>query len=176
MTEARLVEDEHGALVPEDEGWFVVNARAARWGSGDFGRLCMFEGKDVRFPQVGINLKVLQPGQPLSLYHRENAQEGFLVLAGECLLIVEGEERPLHRWDFVHCPAGIDHVFVGAGEGPSLLLSVGARVEPEEIVYPVDPVARKHGAGVEEETTDPDEAYAPYSGGWVPYEQGWLPG
>ena len=75
MTEARLVEDEHGALVPADEGWFVVNARAARWGSGHFGRLCMFEGKEVRFPQVGINLKVLEPGQPLSLYHRENAQE-----------------------------------------------------------------------------------------------------
>ena len=176
MTEARLVEDAHGALVPADDGWFVVNARAARWGSGDFGRLCRFEGEEVGFPQVGINLKILLPGQPLCLYHRENAQEDFLVLDGECLLLVEGEERPLRRWDFVHCPAGVDHVFIGAGEGPSILLAVGARVEPEEIVYPVDPVARKHGAGVEVETPDPDVAYAPYSGGRVRYEQGWLPG
>ena len=176
MTEARLVEDEHGALAPASEGWFVVNARETRWADGDFGRLCMFESEEAPFPQVGINLKVLQPGQPRCLYHRENAQEDFLVLDGECLLIVEGEERRLRRWDFVHCPAGVDHVFVGAGEGPSLLLCVGARLEPEEIVYPVDAVAREHGASVEVETADPDEAYATYSGGRVRYGEGWLPG
>jgi uncharacterized cupin superfamily protein len=176
MTEARLIEDEHGALVPQDEGWFVVNGRETGWGAGDFGKSCVFESKKARFPQLGINLNVLEPGQPMCLYHRENAQEDFLVLDGECLLLVEGEERRLRRWDFVHCPAGVDHAFLGAGEGPSLLLAVGARVQPEEIVYPVDPVAQKHGAGVEVETTDPDEAYAPYSGGRVRYEEGWLPG
>ena len=175
MTEARLAEDEHGALTAQDDGWFVLNARAARWHRGDFGRLCSFEGV-TGFPQVGINLKILLPGEPRSLYHRENAQEDFLVLEGECLLVVEGEERPLRRWDFVHLPAGVDHVFIGAGDGPSLLLSVGARVEPEEIVYPVDPVAQRHGAGVDVETPDPEVAYAQYSSAQVRYEEGWLPG
>ena len=176
MTEARLVEDEYGALRPEGDGWFVLNARQAAWGTGDYGAGCSFEARDNRFPQLGINLNVLEPGQPMCLYHRENAQEDFLVLAGECLLLVEGEERPLRQWDFVHLPAGVDHVFVGAGTGPSLVLAVGARVEPEEIVYPVAPVAQKYAASVEVETPDPDVAYASYSGGRVRYEDGWLPG
>ena len=175
MTEARLVEDEHGALRPAGDGWFVVNARQAAWGDGDYGAGCTFENREARFPQLGINLNVLQPGQPMCLYHRENAQEDFLVLAGECLLLVEGEERPLRQWDFVHCPAGVDHVFVGAGAGPSIVLAVGARVEPEEIVYPVSTVAQKYGASVDVETPDPDVAYASYSGGRVRYEEGWLP-
>jgi len=174
MREAQLVEDEHGGLRPADEGWFVVNARETGWSAGDFGKGCSFESKEARFPQLGINLNVLEPGQPMCLYHRENAQEDFLVLAGECLLIVEGEERPLRRWDFVHCPAGVDHVFVGAGEGPSLVLAVGARVEPEEIVYPAEPAAQRHGAAVQVETPNPEEAYAGYSGGRVRYEEGWL--
>jgi len=176
MTEASLVEDAHGALVPADDGWFVVDARRAAWGAGDFGRSCSFEPKGMRFPQLGINLNVLEPGQPMCLYHRENAQEDFLVLAGECLLLVEGEERPLRQWDFVHCPAGVDHVFVGAGTGPSVVLATGARLEPEEIVYPVAPAAQRYGASVDVETTDPAVAYAGYSGRRVRYEEGWLPG
>jgi uncharacterized cupin superfamily protein len=178
MTEARLVEDERGALVPQEDGWFVLNAREAPWGIGHFGKTCILENEEAaRFPQVGINLKVLEPGQPLCFYHRENAQEDFLVLAGECLLIVEGEERPLKQWDFVHCPANVDHVFVGAGTGRSVVLAVGARVQPEELVYPAEPAAQRHGAAVEVETTDPDEAYADYRGGrWGRYEEGWLPG
>ena len=179
MTEARLVEGEHGGLVPQDEGWFVLNARDAPWGVGHFGKVCIFENEDeARFPQVGINIKVLDPGQPLCFYHRENAQEDFLVLAGECLLIVEGEERPLRQWDFVHCPAGVDHVFVGAGTGRSVVLAVGARVEPEELFYPAEPAAQRHGAAVQVETADGDVAYAEYRGGgrWARYEEGWLPG
>jgi uncharacterized cupin superfamily protein len=175
MTEARLVEDEHGGLMPAGKGWFVVNARETGWGDGDYGKSCAFESKEARFPQLGINLNVLAPGQPLCLYHRENAQEGFLVLAGECVLIVEGEERPLRQWDFFHCPAGVDHVLVGAGEGPSVLVAVGARVEPEEIVYPADPVAQKHGAAVAVETSVPDEAYRQFEHRWRGYEGGWLP-
>jgi uncharacterized cupin superfamily protein len=175
MAEARLVEDEHGGLMPAGEGWFVVNARETGWGGGDFGKSCAFEGKEARFPQLGINLNVLEPGQPMCMYHRENAQEDFLVLAGECLLIVEGQERPLRQWDFFHCPAGVDHVFVGAGTGPSLVLAVGARVRPEEIVYPAEPAAQRHGAAVQVETPDPEVAYASYSGGRVRYEEGWLP-
>ncbi|MGZ4389855.1 MAG: cupin domain-containing protein [Gaiellaceae bacterium] len=177
MTEARLVENEHG-LVPEREGWFVLNAREAPWGIGHFGKACIFENEEeARFPQVGINIKVLEPGQPLCFYHRENAQEDFLVRAGDCLLIVEGEERPLKQWDFVHCPAGVDHVFVGAGTERSIVLAVGARVDPEELFYPAEPAAQRHGAAVQVGTADPDEAYADYRGGrWTRYEEGWLPG
>jgi uncharacterized cupin superfamily protein len=177
MSEARLVESEDGGLVPETDGWFVLNARDARWLDGDLGKYVGFEGKDARFPQLGINLNVMQPGEPMTMYHRENAQEDFLVLDGECVLIVEGEERPLQRWDFFHCPAGVDHAIVGAGDRQSLVLAVGARTGDEEhgLVYPADPVAQKHGAGPDVETTDPREAYAKFSLTRGPYKEGWLP-
>jgi uncharacterized cupin superfamily protein len=163
-------------LAPDGDGWFVMNARESRWrDTGALGRFCNFEGKK-RFRQLGINLNVLEPGQPMGLYHRERAQEGFLVLAGECLLLVEGQERPLRTWDFFHCPGGTDHIVVGAGDGPSVVLAVGARGGRRGLVYPVDPVALKHGAGVERETNDPSEAYAAFAG-WArsKYGEGWLP-
>jgi uncharacterized cupin superfamily protein len=97
------------------------------------------------------------------MYHRENEQEDFLVLSGECVLVIEGEERPLRAWDFVHCPAGTDHVIVGAGEAPALVLAVGARSGGGGLVYPVSEAAKRHGAGVERETSDPAEAYARFS-------------
>jgi hypothetical protein len=75
---------------------------------------------------------------------------------------VEGEERPLEQWDFVHCPAWTKHVFVGAGKGPCAILMVGARPQQEELLYPVADVARKHNAGVAKETTSGREAYAPF--------------
>lgn len=178
MTKARLVPDERGGLVPEDAGWFVLNARDARWLSGELGAYCPWEGRDeARFPQLGVNLNVMQPGESMTMYHRENAQEDFLVLAGECLLIVEGEERPLRRWDLFHCPAGVAHAIVGAGEGPSLVLAVGARTGAEEdgLVYPADPAAQRHGAGAAAETTDPGEAYEAFSFAWGAFREGWLP-
>ena len=114
----------------------------------------------------------------MAMYHRENDQEDFLVLAGEALLIVEGTERPLRRWDLVHCPAGTGHVIVGAGEGPCLVLAVGARdrsVGPDWGAYTVDEAALRHGAGVERETTDPDEAYARFPPSRrTRYREGWL--
>jgi uncharacterized cupin superfamily protein len=100
------------------------------------------------------------PGQANALYHSEGVQEGFLVLSGECTLVVEEEERPLRQWDYFHCPAGTRHVIVGAGEGPCVVLMIGARPEVEEFVYPVSEFAARHGASVVTETTDPDEAYA----------------
>jgi uncharacterized cupin superfamily protein len=110
------------------------------------------------------------------MYHGENAQEDFLVLFGECLLLVEGEERRLRQWDFVHCPAWTQHVFVGAGDGPCAIVMIGARPEHEELLYPVAGVARKHGAGVEKQTSSGREAYArfprPTAG---PYRDGTLP-
>jgi uncharacterized cupin superfamily protein len=175
VEEARLVETQNG-LVPEGDGWFVVNAREARWWHHEtFGSAVTFEG-EARFPDFGINIQVLQPGEPNCMYHGENAQEDFLVLAGECLLLVEGEERPLKQWDFVHCPPWTEHVFVGAGGRPCAILMVGARPKDEALLYPVSDVARKHGAGVEQEATSGQEAYAaferPYEG---PYRDGLLP-
>jgi uncharacterized cupin superfamily protein len=161
MVQEATVEQTEFGLVPKGEGWFVLNAKNARWlEHKTFGSGTTFEG-DPEFKQIGINISVLEPGQPLCLYHREDAQEDFLVLFGECLLLVEGEERPLKAWDFVHCPPWTDHVFVGAGEGPCAVLAIGARGQ-DDIVYPVEEVARRHGAGVEEETPDPKEAYAPF--------------
>jgi uncharacterized cupin superfamily protein len=164
-------------FMPDGDGWFVVNAREVRWrDSGPLGCYCDFEGKR-RFPHFGINLNVLEPGQSMAMYHRENAQEGFLVLAGACRLIVEGEERELRAWDFFHCPPGTDHVIVGAGEGPAVVLAVGARARIRKgFVYPVDAAAQKHAAGLEKETTEPAEAYARFPASQrIPYRQGWLP-
>jgi uncharacterized cupin superfamily protein len=162
-----------GGLVPEGDGWFVVNAREALWREGDFGAYTRFQG-DVGFPQIGINIGVLQPGQPSCMYHREDNQEDFLVLQGECLLLIEGEERRLHAWDFVHCPPWTEHVFVGAGDGPCAILAIGAR-GGEGIVYPRADVALRHGAGVDEEAPDPKVAYARFAEDVdTPYRDGWL--
>jgi uncharacterized cupin superfamily protein len=161
VEEARLEQTEHG-VVPTSDGWFVVNAREAPWWHSDaFGSSVVFEG-DANFPDVGINIQVLSPGEPNCMYHGENAQEGFLVLSGECVLLVEGDERALRQWDFVHCPPWTEHVFVGAGDGPCAILMVGARPEAEELRYPVVDIARKHDAAVEKETSSAREAYAPY--------------
>jgi uncharacterized cupin superfamily protein len=144
--------------------WFVVNVRDARWWTHHtFGASCQFEDRENSFEQLGINIRVLQPGQPNCLYHSENLQEDFLVLAGECLLLVEGEERQLRAWDFVHCPPGTEHVFVGAGDRPCAILMVGARSEDERLLYPASQVARRHGASAERETASPEEAYAPFA-------------
>ena len=149
-------------LVADGDGWFVLNARDSRWrDAGLFGHYCDFEGKRP-FRQLGINVTVLEPGQAIGLYHRERAQEGFLVVSGECLLLVEGEERPLRAWDFVHSPGGTNHMIVGAGSGPSVVIAVGGRGGRKGLVYPVEPLAQAHGVGVERETTKPREAYAAY--------------
>jgi uncharacterized cupin superfamily protein len=176
--EARLVAVEEGGIAPEGGGWFVLNAKDAHWIDGDLGKYVGFEGKESRFPQLGININVMQPGESMTMYHRENEQEDFLVVAGEALLIVNGEERPLKRWDLFHCPAGVDHAIVGAGDGPCLVLAVGARMGQEDgdrIVYPADPVAQKHGAGPDVETTEPSEAYARFEPRHTAYQEGWLP-
>jgi uncharacterized cupin superfamily protein len=174
VTEAPLRSTKFG-LVADGDGWFVVNARASRWRDyGPLGAVCDFEGKRP-FKQFGINLNILQPGQPMSMYHRENHQEGFLVLAGECLLLVEGGEQPLRAWDYFHCPGGTAHVILGAGDGPSVVVAVGARGGRKGIVYLVDDVAIEHGAGVEVETTKSAEAYARFPGSRrSTYRDGWL--
>jgi uncharacterized cupin superfamily protein len=172
VSEAKLVQSE-GGLVPEGEGWFVLNAREAKWLGGHFGAYTRFEAKPGDFPEVGVNIGVLAPGQPACYYHGEGAQEGFLVLSGEAVLIVEGEERPLRAWDYVHCPPWTEHVLVGAGDRPCAILAVGSRPD-SGVVYPVSDIALHHGAGVSVEAR-PGEAYK----GLPPdepvgYRDGWL--
>ena len=158
------------------DSYFIANVRELKWQENELGATCEFDKHRVRFPEFGINIHVLQPGEPNCLYHRENLQEDFLVLAGEPVLLVEGEERPLRPWDFVHCPPWTDHVFVGAGEGPCVILMVGARSPDEELLYPVSELARRYGASAEKETPNPKEAYAPFARGTdAPYHDGDLP-
>ena len=174
VPEAPLHRTEAG-LAPAGEGWFVVNAREARWMQGPFGAYTRFEG-EARFRQLGMNIAVLDPGQPACMYHGEEGQEDFLVLSGECLLIVEGEERRLQAWDFVHCPPWTEHVFVGAGDGPCAIVAIGARPS-DGVIYPVNEVARRHGAGVAEETSEPAVAYADFDDdNPVRCRPEWLPG
>jgi uncharacterized cupin superfamily protein len=160
-------------LVPAADGWFVLNAREAKWLDGAFGAYTRFEG-DARFTKLGFNIAVLEPGQPACYYHGEDEQEDFLVLSGECLLLIEGQERSLKLWDFVHCPPWTEHVFVGAGEGPCAILAVGTRSDGD-VVYPRSEVALRHAAGVETETRQPREAYAEIpADDEVAYRPGWL--
>ena len=162
MPEARL-QDSGSGLEPTEDGWFVVNVRDVAWFTSDaFGSACRFESREAFFLQLGVNLRVLEPGKSNCLYHSESLQESFLVLSGQCRLLVEGEERLLGPWDFVHCPAGTEHVFVGAGDGPCVVLMTGARSNDEELLYPVSELAAAYGASVEEGTTDPSKAYAPF--------------
>jgi quercetin dioxygenase-like cupin family protein len=157
--EARL-EDVGSGLAPVTSGWFVVNARDAAWVTNEgFGARCLFEA-DVpalrerpdleaqRFSQLGIKLAVIEPGKPTGLYHADSAQEDFLVLRGECVARIEGEERRMRQWDFLHCAPGTHHGFVGAGDGPCLLLMVGARVPGRTFDYPEQQARSSHEAYV----------------------------
>ena len=177
IPEAPLEDTGHGRI-PVGEGWFVLSAKDARWRhNGHGGRLTFFEG-DAEMWRLGVNVSALDPGEPMSMYHHENEQEDFLVLAGEPMLIVEGQERPLRPWDLVHCPPGTNHVIVGAGSGPSVVVAVGTRTAGEDWgAYTVDEAALRHAAGVEEETTDSRVAYSRFPADrFSRYEEGWLPG
>jgi uncharacterized cupin superfamily protein len=184
VPEAPIEKTDEG-LAPGSPGWFVVNAREARWrrrpGRGYSLPLSGWSDEEceTHFTQLGVNLIVLGPGEPLSMYHWEADTEGFLVIAGAPLLIIEGEERPLRQWDYVHCPPRTNHIIVGAGSGRSVVLAMSSREQmatPEWGGYTADPVAQRHGAAVEEDTTDSVAAYARF-GDSVPtaYQDGWLP-
>ena len=174
MTPPARLEAVDSGLAPATDGWFVVNVDDAAWLANDaFGHRCVFEsdarvtrGRDDldirRFPDVGFTLAVLQPGKPSGVYHAESRQEGFLVLSGECLLLVDGEERPLRAWDFFHCPPGTEHVFIGAGDAPCVIFMTGGRTAPRTIFYPDSELARSHDAGAQTQTSSPPEAYAPF--------------
>jgi uncharacterized cupin superfamily protein len=175
MVEEAQLEEVGSGCAPVSPGWFVVNVGDAAWVRNDaFGARCVFESSPrvlaerpdadpQRFAETGFTLAVLEPGKPTGMYHAESGQEDFLVLAGSCLLLVEEQERDLRPWDFVHCPAGTLHTFVGTGDDPCVIFMIGARREGGSIVYPRSELARARQAGVETETASPAEAYAPFA-------------
>jgi uncharacterized cupin superfamily protein len=175
VPEAPLKKTDAG-LVPEGEGWFVLNARDAMWiRSEERGQDAALEGRQ-EWRELGFRIQVLMPGQRNGMYHRERGQEDFLVVSGECVLIIEDEERHLRAWDFVHCPPWTEHIFVGAGEGPCVIVMAGSRAGGFEVVYPVNEVAQKYDASVNEETTAPEQAYARFGPEeYTAYRDGWLP-
>ena len=162
-SEAKLEQTDDGA-VARGPGWYVLNLAEARWmRSEQAGQWTDFES-DSGFEHYGIGVHVLQPGQPNGKYHSESVQEDFLVLHGECTLIVEGQERHLKAWDFFHCAPGTEHIIVGAGDGPCAILMTGARGEGKKLHYPPSELAAHYGAATPKETDEPREAYSDWSG------------
>lgn len=148
-------------MIEEQDGWFIVNVKDATWfESSAFGKVGFFGDPSDRSARIGINLRILEPGKPNCRYHREAAQEDFLVLSGSCRLLVNGEERVLNAWDYVHCPPGVSHVFVGNEDDPCAVLMIGHRPEKHDLFYPESELARKYGAESPEPTPDPKVAYA----------------
>ena len=183
VPESKPQKTEHGLVPKGGEGWFVLNMRDAEWRhAAGRGAVCVvaddFEGWR-QLDQLGVNPFVLGPGEPMAMYHWEADQEDFLVVSGEAVLIVEGEERQLRAWDFVHCPPHTKHVIVGAGSGPCLVIAVGARAhdgQPDSLGFTADEAAKRHGASVEEDTTDGGVAYASVTlREPTAYREGWLP-
>ena len=154
--------------MPASAGWFVMNAREARWFRRPGRDSLPLTGVDefeaeTYFAMLGMSIQVLSPGEPNAMYHWETEQEDFLALQGEALLIVEGQERPVRQWDFVHCPPETRHVFVGAGDGPCVILATSSRQFQANGPwgwYTVDDAARRHNACADEETQDTGVAYA----------------
>ena len=173
-SEARLEETGWG-LAPKTAGWFVVNVRDAVWQTHAVGDACFFESEDDSFDRLGFAVRVLWPGSSTWLYHCESAQEAFLVLSGEALLLVEDEERQLRAWDFVHCPPGTAHAFVATGDDPCVIVMAGARPAQHEYWYPRTALAVRHGVAARVETASPSEALAPFDE-WKQGNTGTSPG
>jgi uncharacterized cupin superfamily protein len=175
MNEATTAETPYGRYITSD-GWFVLNVGDALAVRNEHkgGAIYPLESREHPFVNFGAHVTVLPPGEPNALYHSEGAQEGFLVLSGQCTLIVEEQERALRQWDYVHCPAGTRHVFVGAGSDPCAILMIGARPD-EPILYPQSPIAQRHAASVATETSNPDDAYADWPGDYQPTRLTWPP-
>lgn len=176
MKEASSEQTPYGRYITSD-GWFVLNldeALAVR-NAEKGGATYPLESQNAPFDEIGVHVRVLEPGDPNGLYHSESAQEGFLVLSGACTLLVEEEERTLRQWDYFHCPAGVSHILVGAGDAPCAILMLGARPDPEQLHYPVSELAAKYGASVAAATSDPDEAYADWPGEHEPVRLPWPP-
>ena len=185
VQEGRLKQTEAG-LVADGPGWFVMNAREARWfdkpGQGWSVPLTGYDEYEAEtfFPMLGMAIRVMQPGEPSGTYHWETEAEDFLVLHGEGVLIVEGQERPLKQWDFVHCPPETKHAFAGAGNGPCVLLCASSRQFQKDGPWGFscfDETAAKYNAASPEDTQDneiADARFPPPSE--ARYRDGLLPG
>lgn len=160
MVEESVPRSTEDGLLPQSGGWYVVNARETRWvGTDDLWRGAWLEPEES-WAALGFNLTVLDPGKPMAKYHAESNQEEFLVVAGECLLLIEGEERLLRAWDFVHCPPWTEHVLIGAGDNPCVIVAVSTRASSSGVRYIAAEVAKKHGAAPPHDTERSVEAYA----------------
>jgi uncharacterized cupin superfamily protein len=160
VDEAKIEETDTG-LVPADDGWFILNLADIGWNTvPGGGTWCGFESPNARSKTLGIGVHVLNPGDSPGYYHAESEQEGFLVLSGECLAIVEGQERRMGPWDYLHCPPGTAHITIGVGDGPCALLMVGTRSPHKRTEYIPEPAAARHGAAVDVATDSAKEAYA----------------
>ncbi len=159
-----------------EDRWFIRNvADMPAYSEPPFGVRIPFAPQDAPFGDTGMNITVLQPGEPNCRYHHETGQEDFLVLSGECVCIVDDVERPMRAWDVLHCPGGTPHVLVGAGAGPCAILMIGAKRPGERIHYPVSEVAATYGASVATPTDEPGEAYADTPGVEHPISLDWPP-
>jgi uncharacterized cupin superfamily protein len=160
VREATIEETETGR-VPAEDGWFILNLGDIGWetvpGGGTW---CSFEAPSAPSPLLGIGVHILPPGEAPGFYHAESNQEGFLVLSGECVAIVEGQERRMGPWDYLHCPPGTAHITIGAGDQPCAILMVGTRDPNRTLRYLVEPAAARHGASVPVATDSAREAYA----------------
>jgi uncharacterized cupin superfamily protein len=179
------LEDAGAGLVPRSAGWFVLNARDARWfekpGQGHSLPLTGHDADEAEtfFPMLGMALRVVEPGEVSTIYHWETEQEDFLVLAGEAILIVEGQERVVRQWDFVHCPPKTRHAFVGAGKGACVILCASSRQFQENGpwgFYCPDETAARHNASSPVETQEGTLAYARFPPARpIPYPESLLP-
>jgi uncharacterized cupin superfamily protein len=160
MHEAKIEETETG-LQPADDGWFILNLAEIGWATvPGGGTWCSFEAPSARSQTLGIGVHVLPPGEIPGFYHAESDQEGFLVLSGECLAIVEGQERRMGPWDYLHCPPGTAHITIGAGDEGCAIVMVGTRSRDGTTEYIAEPAAARHGAAVAVTTDSAREAYA----------------
>jgi uncharacterized cupin superfamily protein len=161
MHEADIEQTPEGQ-VPLDGGWFILNLGEMAWETAEgFGAWCDFDrpDRDSSTPRVAVHVHVLQPGEANGLYHAEAAQEGFLVLSGECIAIVEGQERRMRQWDYLHSPPGTAHITVGAGEGPCAILMFGSPDPTRKVEWIAHEAAARHGASVARTTGLDTEAY-----------------
>ena len=133
-----------------------------------------FEGGQ-EWAQLGFRIQVVAPGQR-GVYHGERGQEDFLVVSGECVLVIEGEERRLKAWDFVHCPPWTKHIFVGAGEAPCVIVMVGSRMSAlRGRLRGRARLQRGTMRACSRRRRGPDEAYARWGQRNGTYGEGWLP-
>jgi uncharacterized cupin superfamily protein len=160
VAEARM-EPVASGLAPVTPGWFVVNTADAAWTNHDrFGGVCIFESDEFVLrgrpdltayekPYAGFTIRVVSPAHPATHYHAESVEEDFLVLMGECILIIEDQERRLKTWDFVHCPPMTGHAFVATDDGPCVILATGNRRDDLEVISPDSEAALRRGVGPE---------------------------